>query len=147
MRALQIFLSALLLNASAAFAAPEDEVRAAFERFVQVQNAHDTATLRQLLVDSPDFLWITRGNVVWGHEAAMKRFTGLHAGTWKLEPELASLRVTMMGDGVAQLHVPVMFTVGSKGQAPEMLKMFLNQVLVKKGSAWQVMSIFPLPAP
>ena len=47
-------------------AAAEDDVRAAFERFVAAQNAHDIKAVETLLLASPDFLWITRGAPVWG---------------------------------------------------------------------------------
>ena len=74
---------ALLLGAMArpALAASEDEVRATFERYVAAHNAHDEKALAALLLDSPDFLWITRGTAVWGHDPAMKRFDGLFQGT------------------------------------------------------------------
>jgi uncharacterized protein (TIGR02246 family) len=130
-----------------ACAGTEEEVRATFERFVQVQNAHDVKALAGLLADSPQFLWTTRGVAVWGREAALARFAKLYEGTWKLEPELAGLRVVPMGDNVAQLHVPVVFTAGAAGQPPQVVRNFINQVLVKKDGAWRVMSIFPVPAP
>lgn len=135
------------LGPAPALATAEVEVRAAFERFVQVQNAHDAAALEPLLADSPQFLWITRGNAIWGREAALQRFGKLYEGTWRLDPELGKLRVVSVADDVAQLHVPVSFTVGAAGQRPESTRMFLNQVLVKRGGAWRVMSIFPIPAP
>ena len=74
---------ALLLGAMArhpALAASEDEVRATFERYVAAHNAHDEKALAGLLLDSPDFLWITRGTAVWGHDPAMKRFAGAVPG-------------------------------------------------------------------
>ena len=80
---------ALLLGATSrhlALAASEDEVRATFERFVAAQNAHDEKVLAGLLLDLPDFLWITRGAPVWGHDQAMKRFSGLFQATWQLAP-------------------------------------------------------------
>ena len=71
-------LLACVALAAPAGASPEDEVRSTFERFVQVQNAHDAKALAGLLADSPDFLWITRGNVIWGREAALQRFSKLY---------------------------------------------------------------------
>jgi hypothetical protein len=141
-----LVLAAVALKAAAA-EPTENEVRAAFERFVQVQNAHDAKALDGLLADSPQFLWTTRGAAVWGKEAAMQRFAKNFEGTWKLEPELAALRVVSLGNGVAQLHVPVVFTTGAPGQPPQAARMFLNQVWVKPEGAWRVMSIFPVPAP
>jgi ketosteroid isomerase-like protein len=80
------------------FAAPEDEVKAVFERFVAAQNAHDVRAVEALLLDAPHFLWITHGTPIWGHEAALKRFEALYQGTWHLEPDMPALRVMLLGD-------------------------------------------------
>jgi uncharacterized protein (TIGR02246 family) len=125
----------------------EGDVRAAFERFVQVQNAHDAKALEALLADSPQFLWITRGTVVWGREAALQRFAKLYEGTWRLDPDAGSVRVVPVSDTVAQVHATVHFTTGASGQPPQVTRALLNQVLVKSDGAWRVMSIFPIPAP
>ena len=37
--------------------------------------------------------------------------------------------------------------LGAPGQPPQATRFLLNQVLVKSGGAWRVMSIFPIPAP
>jgi hypothetical protein len=74
-------------------AAPEDEVKGVFERFVAAQNAHDVREVGALLLDAPHCLWITRGAPIWGHEAALKRFEALYQGTWRLEPDMSALRV------------------------------------------------------
>ncbi len=144
---IRLLLASLLLAAGTAVASTEAEVRSAFEKFVQVQNAHDTRALEALLADSPQFLWITRGTTIWGREAALQRFAKLHEGTWKLEPEFGALRVVPLGPDVAGLFVPVAFTTGAAGQPPQTYRMFLNQVLVKSAGAWRVMSIFPVPGP
>ena len=66
-------------------------------------------------------------------------------GGWT--PNTAALRVVAISDDVAQIHVPVQFTTGAAGQAPQVARLYLNQVLVRSGGAWRVMSIFPIPAP
>lgn len=145
MKIARLLLAGCALQAAAAFAAPEDDVRATFERFVQVQNAHDAQGLDALLLDSPRFLWITRGTPVWGKEAAMSRFAALYKGTWQLEPDLAALQVIPLGADTAQVHVPVVFSIGAPGATATTTTFYLNQVLVKRGDAWKVMSIFPIP--
>jgi ketosteroid isomerase-like protein len=107
-----IFISLMIETAAAA---PEDEVRATFDRFIAAQNAHDVKAVESLLLSSPDFLWITRGMPVWGPDAARKRFAVLYEGTWKLDPEFANLKVIMIGDSVAQIYVPIIFTIGAPG--------------------------------
>jgi ketosteroid isomerase-like protein len=138
---------ALACAAGGSQASTEDEVRAAFDRFVQVQNAHDAKALEALLADSPQFLWITRGAAVWGRDAALQRFARNYEGTWRLDPEPASVRVAPISNDVAQLHAAVQFTVGAPGQPAQVTRFLLNQVLVKSGGAWRVISIFPIPAP
>ena len=147
-RALSIAASmATLLTGAAATAAPMDDVKTAFDAFVTAQNAHDATAVRALLADAPDFLWITRGNVVWGRDAAMKRFEANYAGTWKLAPKLTELKVILLGDGAAQLYVPVLFTVGPAGQPAQESWSFINQTLLKTAEGWKVRSILPIPAP
>ncbi len=132
---------------SAAQASVEDEVRAAFDRFVRIQNAHDAKALEPLLADSPQFLWITRGTAVWGRDAALQRFSKLYEGTWRLDPDSTTVRVIPLSDSVAELHATVQFTIGAPNQPPQTTRFLLNQVLVKSGGAWRVMSIFPIPVP
>ena len=139
-----MFIS-LMINS--AIAAPEDEVRATFDRFVAAQNAHDSKAVESLLLDSPHFLWITRGTPIWGHDAALKRFTGLYDGTWRLDPEPSGLKITMLADGVAQIYVPIIFTMGAAGQPPQQTRFLMNQVFVKTPDGWRVSSILPIPAP
>ncbi len=135
-----------VLMASQAFATPEDEVRAAFERFVTAQNAHDLKAVADLLQDSLSFLWITRGTPIWGREAALKRFETLYQGTWRLEPEASALKVIMLEGNTAQVYVPIMFTIGGPGQPAQPMRFLMNQILVKTPSGWRVSSILPIPA-
>jgi ketosteroid isomerase-like protein len=147
-RRLAICAFALLsLGIRSAAAAPEDDVRATFDRFVIAQNAHDVKAVESLLLESPNFLWITRGTPVWGPEAALKRFAALYEGTWRLEPEASGLKVTMIGDGAAQVYVPIVFTIGAAGQQPQPARFLMNMVLTKTANAWKVSSILPIPAP
>ena len=139
-------LVTILLAATRAEAGAEDDVRATMERFVATQNAHDVNALRDLLVDSPQFLWITRGIPIWGRQAALARFEALYRGTWKLEPAMSELRVVMLGDAAAQIYVPITFTIGAAGEAPTTTRLLMNQVLLKTGDGWKVTSILPIPA-
>jgi ketosteroid isomerase-like protein len=88
-------------------AGSEDEVRALFAKFVAAQNAHDIKAVSELLQDSPNFLWITRGVLIWGRDAALKRFEALYQGTWSLDPKSDELRIIELQPNVVQLYVPV----------------------------------------
>jgi len=124
--AVRLILACLaLLAAPFAAASPEDEVRQTFERFVAAQNAHDVQAVGTLLLDSSNFLWITRGTPVWGRDAALKRFSALYEGTWQLAPE----------------------AVGAPGQAPQTTRFLMNQLLVKTSGGWKIANLLPIPAP
>src|SRR5262249_61218330 len=68
-------------------------------------------------------------------------------GTWKLEPDRAEMRVTLLNDSVAQLYVPILFTIGGAGAPPQATRFLMNQTLVKTSAGWKVASILPIPAP
>ena len=130
-----------------ASAKPEDEVRAQFDRFVAAQNAHDIKALGDLLLDSPNFLWITRGTPIWGREAALMRFETLYKGTWMLDPRKEELKITMFRDDVAQLFVPIMFSIGAAGESVQPARFLMNQLIVKTPSGWKTANILAIPAP
>lgn len=144
-RGLPALLIAPVLTLTAA--TPEEEVRATFDRFVAAQNAHDPAAVEGLLLDAPTFLWITKGTPIWGREAAMARFKTLYQGTWKLAPDAQGLRVTRLSEGVAQLYVPILYTLGAPGQPPSDALFLMNMTLVRAPGGWRIASLLPIPVP
>ena len=84
---------------------------------------------------------------MWGQEGATKRFIALYEGTWRLEPEAANLKIMLRGNGVAQVYVPIMFTIGALGQPPQQTRLLMNQVLVNTPNGWKVAATRPIPAP
>jgi hypothetical protein len=140
-------LFVMALASASASATVEDDVRATFDRFVAAQNAHDISAVRDLLSDSPGFLWISRGVPIWGRDAALKRFDMLYQGTWKLSPDASGMKVMVLSDTTAQLFVPIMFSIGPQGQPAADSLFLMNQTLVKSGTGWRIASILPIPAP
>ena len=53
----------------------------------------------------------------------------------------------MIGEGVAQLFVPIAFTIGSAGQPAQTTTFLMNQILRKTADGWKVSSILPIPVP
>ena len=138
---------ALALLPTVASAAGEDDVRAVFDQFVKAQNAHDVAGVRELLLDSPNFLWVTRGAPVWGREAALKRFQSLYQGTWKLSPDMSNLKTVLVSESTAQIYIPITFNIGPPGQPAPDTPFLMNQTLVKTAAGWRIANILPIPLP
>ena len=144
----RVVISLVMLSvAGMAQAGTEDEVKALFVKFVAAQNAHDAKAVGQLLQDSPQFLWVTRGLPVWGRDAALKRFEALYQGTWSLDPKIDELKVIELQPGVAQLYVPITFMISPAGQTAQPTRFLMNQIVVKTADGWKVSSILPIPAP
>jgi ketosteroid isomerase-like protein len=136
-----------MICAGSVQAGTEDEVKAQFSKFVAAQNAHDLKAVSDTLLDSPQFLWITRGTPIWGREAALKRFEALYQGTWSLDPKTDELKVFEVQPGVAQVYVPVTFIIAPAGQNAQPTRFLMNQTLVKTPDGWKVASILPIPVP
>ncbi len=137
----------LMICAGSVQAGTEDEVKAQFSKFVAAQNAHDLKAVGDLLLDSQQFLWITRGAPIWGREAALKRFEALYQGTWSLDPKTDELKVFEVQPGVAQLYVPITFMIAPAGQTAQPTRFLMNQTLVKTAEGWKISSVLPIPAP
>ena len=125
----------LAFSSTVASAAIEDDVRAVFDNFVKAQNSHNIDRVRELLLDSPNFLWVTRGAPVWGREAALKRFESLYQGTWKLSPDMPNLKTVLVSETTAQLYVPITFNIGAPGQPAPDTSFLMNQTIVKTSAA------------
>jgi ketosteroid isomerase-like protein len=137
----------LTICAGSVQAGTEDEVKAQFSKFVAAQNAHDLKAVGDMLLDSPHFLWITRGAPIWGREAALKRFEALYQGTWTLDPKTDEIKVFEVQSGVAQLYVPITFMIAPAGQTAQPMRFLMNQILVKTSDGWKVSSVLPIPVP
>jgi ketosteroid isomerase-like protein len=118
------------------WAAPEDEIKAAFSMFVAAQNAHDLKAIGKLLSDSPDFLWTDPGHVVRTRSEALKRFEVLFQGAWRIDPAWLTFHIVMLDVSTAEVFVHVWIDDG----APARL-MRMNHILVNTARGWRVSTI------
>ena len=140
-----LILTALAMVATLARASTmEEEVRAVFDKYVATQNAHDLKGMRNLLSESPDMLWISRGKPIWGRDAALKSLEERYKGTWKIDVDKKELRVISVSRRVAQVYAPTELSVGEPGAEPARNRLYINLVMVKKPEGWQIVSILPI---
>ena len=133
--------------AAVAVAAPAQmEVMAVYTRFMAGQNAHDSAIVSEVLLDSKDFVWAQYdGNSVWGYKQAMEAFEEAWKGTWKMDQKTEELRIASVSPGVAVLITPLLFTQGAPGRNPSTIPIRWGGVFVKTKSGWRISSIFITP--
>ena len=136
------FAAVAMLATSPVDAAPEDEIRSTFSKFVDAQNAHNLKAVGELLSDSSNFLWIAPGRIVRGRDAAIHRFGELFQSTWRVDPDWSTFQIVMLDVSTAEIFVRVSTTIGGPAQSAQM-----NHILVNTARGWQVLSILPGNAP
>jgi len=142
-----IFVALTMTATLARAASMEEEVRAVFDKYIATQNSHDLKALRNLLADTPDLLWISRGKPIWGREAALKSLEERYKGTWHIDVDRKELRVISVSRRVAQVYAPTQLTVGDPGVEPARNRVYINLMMVKKPDGWQITSILPILVP
>ncbi|HXO66278.1 MAG TPA: nuclear transport factor 2 family protein [Steroidobacteraceae bacterium] len=136
--------------ATSAATAPDDperrEVMGAFARFILAQNAHDSAALSDVLLDSQDFLWVQEGGgPIWGYQQALAAFEQAWKGTWRLDPQARGSRVANLSPGVRMLVTPLLLTSGAARRDPAAQRFSWSGVFVQTPSGWRIASIFVTP--
>jgi ketosteroid isomerase-like protein len=119
-----------------------DEVRATYLAFAAAQNARDLKTVRSLLLDSPQFLWVSDGRSVWGPDATIERMASFQqAAVWRVEPALADAVPVQVGTGSAFLHLPLRLVIGS-GAEPDRLGFLVSVLCSQTADGWRIAALF-----
>jgi hypothetical protein len=138
-QALALFL---LMATPAAAADPTEAVRALYQRFAAAQNAHDLTAVRPLLLDRPEFLWVSDGQSFWGPDAVLARMASFQqAEVWRVEPDLARAVAVPVRDGVAYLHLPLVLVIGPKAN-PDRLRFLVSMLGVETQAGWKIAALF-----
>jgi hypothetical protein len=120
-----------------AHAAPEDDVRSAFSRFVDANNAHDLDEVGKMLADSADFLWISPGDVVRERGAALDRFREIFLSIWRIEPDWSTFEALGLDDRTVEIFVRADIARNAPARTAQM-----NVLLVRTARGWRVLHIF-----
>lgn len=136
------FAAVAMLAIGPACAAPKDDIRGAFRKFVAAQNAHDLKAVGEFLSDSPDFLWVAPGRIVRGRGAAIARFGELFQSTWRVDPDWSTFQILMLDVSTAEIFVRVSTTAGAPARSARMI-----QIVVNTARGWRVLSILPGDVP
>ena len=127
----------------AAHADPAAEARALYNRFVAAENANDFDAVRSVLLDSPEFLWVTNGLSIWGREAAVRRMTDYHtAEVWHIQPENARAVAVEVSPAASFLHVPLELSIGSKADGPDHFHFLVSALCVATPQGWRIAALF-----
>ena len=137
-------LVASLVGAPLAWAAPADEVRAVYGRFLAAQNARDLQQVRTTLLESPSLLWVSDGMSIWGPDAVLGRMASFQqAEVWHVEPDLARATAVEVSPDVAYLHLPLVLEIGSRAApGPDRLRFLVSVLGVGTAQGWRIAALF-----
>lgn len=136
-------LLATILVAHQAKADPSDEARAIYRQFAAAQNLRDLEKVGSLLLDSPDFLWVSDGKSIWGHDAGLKRMALFQeARIWHVEPDLDRSVAVTVSDDAAFLHLPLALELAFSPTDPEILKFLVSVLCVRTSQGWRIAALF-----
>ena len=131
------------LAAGAARADTAAEVESLYRSFAAAQNARDLSMVKALLLDSPQFLWVSDGKSIWGREATIKRMSLFQENeTWRVEPDLAHAAVVPLGADVAYYHLSLDLVIGAKGVPPERIGFLISMLCVRTETGWRIAALF-----
>ncbi len=140
--ALGLSLLIALPLATQARADVSDDVKALYGRFAAAQNARDLAAVKALLIDSPDFLWVSDGKSVWGRDALVERMGRFQTlEVWHVEPLLDRARVVAVSEDVAYLHMPLDLHLGGKA-APSVTRFLVSILCRRAAGGWRIAALF-----
>jgi len=143
MKSPAIAMAFALALSGAAHADPAAEARQLYERFVAAENASDFDAVRSVLLDSPQFLWVTNGLSIWGRDAAVRRMADYHtAEVWHIQPDEAKAVAVEVSSGASVLHVPLELSIGSKADGPDHFHFLVSALCVATPQGWRIAALF-----
>lgn len=145
--------AALALAAAipAARAGTAEEVRALYERFYRAQNERDLASVRALLLDAPEFLWVSDGKSFRGPDTLVERMAAFQRfAVWRVEPLLERARVVEVAPEVAYLHLPLDLSIGASEAEAAPFRWLVSMLCRRTAAGWRIAALFTTadnPAP
>lgn len=140
---LPLLLAASIAVAPSANAAQRDELRMTYERFVTAQNARDLGTVRTLLLDSPQFLWVSDGKTFWGRETMLERMARYQkAEVWRAEPALDSAAFVEVTPDSGYMHMPLRLSFGSQADGVFDTDFLVSILFVRVADGWRIAALF-----
>ena len=142
MKRLVSTLAALLVLAAPARADPREDISRLYADFVAAQNAHDLSRVRETLLNSPRFLWVSDGKSIWGREATLERMGSFQqAETWRVEPIVGKAVPVEVGADAAFLHLPLDLVIGA-AEKPDRLRFLVSVLGVRTPAGWRIAALF-----
>ncbi len=137
-----LFFVVSMLTAAPAQSDTRSDILATYAHFAAAQNARDLVRIKEVLLDSADFLWVSDGKSVWGRDALIERMSRFQTlEIWRVEPLVDRSRVVEVAPDVAYLHMPLDLHLGTKS-APSVTRFLVSILYRKTAEGWRIAALF-----
>jgi hypothetical protein len=131
------------------------EIDGLYRVLIDAENRHDLATVRQMLWQSPDTLFVAKtatpaeGNWAgfWGADVVMQHFAELYAGTFVMAPHYDRVKTVRLTSDVAETYAPLDISVSYAGQTPAPKPFLMVLAWVRTPDGWKMATDVVLPIP
>jgi hypothetical protein len=138
-------------------AASLSELKSAYGRLIDSENAGNVAAIQQLVWNSPSLLFVGKtppdkveaeGNWAgfWG-EDALKELQGIVQSHFRIDPEYSRVRTVGISDEVAETYAPVQISVSFAGQNPTPRPFLQVVTWLKTAKGWKMATDIAIPIP
>jgi hypothetical protein len=98
--------------------------------------------VREVLADTPQFLWVSDGQFIWGRDATLSRMASFQeAEVWRVEPALERSVAVPVSEDAGFLHLPLDLVIGA-ASGPDRLKFVVSVLCVRTGQGWHIAALF-----
>lgn len=112
-----------------------------YRQFYTAQNRRDIPAVREMLIDSPDFLWVSDGKAFWGRETMLARMSAYQkADVWVVQPDFERARLVDIAPGAACLFQPLNLTLGPQ-QSPHKIAFLVNILFRQTAQGWKIAAL------
>jgi ketosteroid isomerase-like protein len=126
----------------AAIADTASDVKSLYDRFLAAQNARDLDAVRQVLLPTPEFQWVSDGKSFWGADELVQRMSQFqNAEVWQVTPDYTRSRVVEVATDAAYLYQPLTLRIGPAAK-PSEIPFLVNVLSVRTAEGWRIAALF-----
>jgi hypothetical protein len=130
-------------------------INSRYRVLIDAENRHDLATVRSMVWQSPDMLFVAKtatpaeGNWAgfWGTEVVLRHFKDLYEGVFVMIPDYSRVKTVSLSKNVAETYAPLSISVGYAGQQPVPKRFLMIVMWVRTTTGWMMATDIAVPIP
>jgi hypothetical protein len=131
------------------------QINTLYRTLIDAENRHDLTTVRTMVWQSPDMLFVAKtatpaeGNWAgfWGTEVVLRHFRDLYQGVFVMQTDYSRVKTVRLTKDVAETYAPLSISVGYAGQSPAPKPFLMIVTWIRTTAGWKMATDIALPIP